>query len=258
MAITNEFSEYYKTLSNTELLDILENQENYQSLAVETAKNEFNSRKLSEIEISEAKKPLIEKQLQKQKQSNKTKAIENKIKNAGNFFADTINPIHSSLPNTDKLIRLISLAYFAIFLFQFIKDFKSIAGYIEDLTSFPMLSVSYLTPLAVAPIAAFNFYKRKTRGWIMLAIFVSYSAVGALWMLIDLLSWKPSQFEGLHDLFPKSSSATYIIQLVFLTGTLYIIFKENIREVFKIDKQKALLIISLSGFLTLALMLLSS
>ncbi len=47
----NEFAERYKEISNSELLEILENPLQYQALALEAAKSEFTTRQLSEQEI---------------------------------------------------------------------------------------------------------------------------------------------------------------------------------------------------------------
>jgi CRISPR/Cas system-associated protein Csx1 len=86
-----DFSESYKLISNTELLNILDHPGDYQPLAVEAAKNELLKRQLSETEIKEAREPIIAKQIQKEKQREKTKEIENKLKTAGYTLIDTLN-----------------------------------------------------------------------------------------------------------------------------------------------------------------------
>lgn len=73
MTTANDFGKYYKTISNTELLGILENPGDYQTAAVEAAKKEFSDRQLSDTEIEEAKKTLEAKQLQKEKQAENNK-----------------------------------------------------------------------------------------------------------------------------------------------------------------------------------------
>lgn len=62
---SDNFSEYYKTITNSELLDILEHPENYQLAAIEAAKKEFENRQLSEEEIEKAKQLLLEKNCKK-------------------------------------------------------------------------------------------------------------------------------------------------------------------------------------------------
>ena len=69
MGISNNFSEYYKTISNAELLSILDKPAGYQDVALEAAKKELLNRKLSVEEIKEARQVQFEKQIQKIKQT---------------------------------------------------------------------------------------------------------------------------------------------------------------------------------------------
>ncbi len=48
----NEFSERYKTFTNSDLLRVIEDQADYQSEAVEAAKSEIEQRNLSDQEQS--------------------------------------------------------------------------------------------------------------------------------------------------------------------------------------------------------------
>ena len=136
MATSNNFSEYYKTISNTELLIILQTPGDYQPLAVEAAKKEFFNRQLSDSEIKEAKQPLITKQIQKEKESKKVKAIEDKVKNIGHNIIDTVSPIQPGIPSTEKTIRLITIVFGGIFLYQFIKEFRTHLGYVKDIPNY--------------------------------------------------------------------------------------------------------------------------
>jgi hypothetical protein len=258
MATLNNFSEYYKTISDTELLNILENPNDYQPSAVEAAKEEFSKRQLSDIEIQEAKKPLWAKQEQKAKQKEKVKAVETRIKDAGHTIIDTINPIQPGIPSTEKTIRFIAIIFGGIFLYQFFKDFRTHLAYIKDIPRFPLDSSLYLLPLILLPVATFTFWKRKTLGWILLTIFLTFSAVGAMWLLFQSYHWKPSGFGGLDNLFPRPSPTPYIIQLLFLIVTLFVLCKTNIREVFSVDRQTMGVAIGLTGFATFILMLMIS
>lgn len=254
MATSNNFSEYYKTISNTELLIILQTPGDYQPLAVEAAKKEFFNRQLSDSEIKEAKQPLITKQIQKEKESKKVKAIEDKVKNIGHNIIDTVSPIQPGIPSTEKTIRLITIVFGGIFLYQFIKEFRTHLGYVKDIPNFPFESILYLLFLLIPPTAIFTFWKRISIGWILLAMFLTFSTVEVLWIFVDTLKRKPSEFADLDILFPKSSPITYIIQTLFFIGTLFVICKTNIREVFSIDKQKMFATIVLTGLLTFFLL----
>lgn len=254
MATSNNFSDYYKTIKDTELLSILDNPGDYQPLAVEAAKEEFANRQLSNTEIQEARQPFVAKQAQKEKELEKAKAVENKIKAAGQTFIDTINPIQSDIPPTEKIIRFIVIVFGGIFLYQFFKDFRTHLAYLKDIPRFPLESSLYLLPLILLPVATFTFWKRKTLGWTLLTIFLIYSIVGATWLLFQSFNWKPSGFAGLDNLFPRPSPITYILQLLFLVGTLYVLCKTQIREVFSVDKQRMVATISITGVVTFFLM----
>lgn len=255
MATSDNFSEYYKTISNTELLSILENSDEYQVPALEAAKKEFANRQLSEAEIQDARQILIVKQEQKEKEWEKIKIIETKIKAAGNTFIDTINPIQSGIPSAEKTIRLVVIVFGGIFIYQFVKDFRTHIAYIKDIPRFPFESILYFLPQILLPIAIFTFWKRKKIGWTLLTIFLTFSAVEAIWLLIEAFTWKSSGFAGLDMLFPRPSPTTYIIQLLFLAATLYVLCKTNIREVFSVDKQKMGATIAITGFVTFLLVL---
>jgi len=255
MATSNNFSEYYKTISDTELLTILENSIDYQPLAIEAAKKEFADRQLSETQIQEARQRLVAKQAQKEKEREKVKAVETKIKTVGHTFIETINPIQSGIPSTEKAIRLIVIVFGGIFLYQFFSDFQTHLAYLKDLPRFPFESSLYLFPLILLPIATYTFWRRKTFGWTLLTIFITFSAVGIMWLLFQTLTWKPSGFGGLDNLFPRPSPTSYIIQFLFLVSSLYVLCKANIREVFSVSQERMGATIGITGVVTFFLML---
>ncbi len=254
MTTSNNFSEYYKSISDTELLSILDNPDNYQPLAIETAKTEFSNRQLSDIEIQEARKPLNDKQIKKEIEREKAKVVETKIKSAGHTFIDTINPIQSGIPSTEKTIRLIVIIFGGISIYQFITQFRTNLAYIKDIPRFPFESIIILLPQILLPVATISFWKRQTYGWTLLTAFLTFSSVSAIWLLFQSFNWKPSGFGALDNLFPRPSPTTYIIQLLFLIGTIYVLCKTNIREVFFIDKQKIAATIGITVLVTFVLM----
>lgn len=249
-----DFSDYYKTISDTELLDILEHQENYQPLAIEAAKKEFENRKLSDEDISRAKQPLILKQLEKHEQNKKIKAIENKLKNASNTLVDTLNPIQTEVPTANKLIRLISIAFFALFLYKIISDFRLFSAMIKDIAKFDSFSFFYFLPFVILPTASITFWMRKTIGWMLSVFFIIYSIIGAIWVLLESINWKPAG-NFFDDLFPRPSPIAYIFLILLLIGMLYVISKQNIRKIFKIDRQRLLITIFGSSLATIFLMI---
>jgi hypothetical protein len=65
---------------------------------------------------------------------------------------------------------------------------------------------------------------------------------------------QPAGFAALDNLFPRPSPTTHIIPLLFLVGTIYVLSKTNIREVYFIDKQKMTVVIGVTALVTFFLM----
>jgi len=76
--------------------------------------------------------------------------------------------------------------------------------------------------------------------------------------LIQTLTWKPSGLAGFDKIFIRPSPGTYIFQLIFQAGILYVLCKTNIREVLSVNKQTIGQTIGISGFLSFILLLLIS
>lgn len=62
------------------------------------------------------------------------------------------------------------------------------------------------------------------------------SAVEAMWLLYESVTWKSPGFAGFDNLFSRPSPTIHIIQLLFLAGTIYVLCKPSIREVYSIDR----------------------
>ena len=122
MMTENDFSEYYKKISNTELLEILENPKNYQPLAIKAAMQEFSNRQLSDDEINLARLPLIEKRRLKERKKQNRESIENNVKDTTAMLIETLNPIQKERPGIDKTILLIELSFGFIFIFKIITN----------------------------------------------------------------------------------------------------------------------------------------
>ncbi|HEY6435931.1 MAG TPA: hypothetical protein VIY47_05025 [Ignavibacteriaceae bacterium] len=254
MITLNDFSKYYKTISDTELLGILENPDDYQPLAVEAAKIEFANRQLSDSAIKEAKEPLIAKQILKEKQKEKVKAIEDKVKATGYTLIETLNPIQSGISSPEKKIRLIVIVFGGLFLYHIINDFQTHLVIAKDFPRFPYDTISYFIPLILLPVAIFTFWKRKSFGWTLLVIYLTFSTVEAIWSLCNSITWRSSGPE-LDNFFPRPSPVPYIIRSGFLIALIIVISKADIRQVFSIKEQRIAPTIGIAVFLSFAMLL---
>jgi len=242
MPNSSHFSDYYKTITTTELLAILDNPADYQPAAIEAAKTELVLRQLSETDILEARQPLKEKQQRKEAEREKLKAVEEKIKAAGTSFFDTINPLQQEIPSTEKMIRLITLVFAGLFLYDVISDYHMHLSNLKDLPRYPYeLGVSFFF-LLLLPVAIYFFWKRKSPGWILLTAYLCFSIVGTLWLLFMASTRHSTEFQFL----PTPSYTTYIFQLLFLGGSVYVLCRKNIREALAINDDKMIWTISIS------------
>ena len=245
------FSDYYKTLSNTDILEILDAPANYEPQAVEAAQQELNSRQLTEEEILEAGAPLLVKRLTRIKQQEKIKAIEEKVKSAGNLFADTMNPVVTETPTSTKLLRIITVVNALYFLYGLVKEYRFIPGIISDMLHFYPFAALLLLLMVLEPIALYLLWKRKSIGWSLFTIYLTFAAISSILMFIDALRrhfYFAGGFSYLFNL--RSSPLPYFIQLVFSAGTLYVLCKPIIREVYSIGRRKMISTIVITGLLS--------
>lgn len=247
---TNNFSKYYKTISNSELFSILDNPGEYQPAAIEAAQNEFLARQLSDAEIQEAKEILNAKYAQKQKEREKIKKIENTVKATGLNLIETLNPIQSEIPSTEKKIRVIIIVFGGLFLYQLLSDFNLHIAVVKDIPQFPFTSIVYLLPLIILPIALFLLWKRMSIGWTLFTIFLTFSITLILWSLIQSFLWRPSGIAAFDNFLAPPSTLTLIIQLLFHSGILYLVCKADMRNVFSISENNMIGTIVITGVIS--------
>jgi len=247
-----EFTELYQKLSNSELLKIISESEKYNPIAVETAKTEIASRQLTEQELNQAKSKIVEKENAKKRVIEKRKEFEKKIgKNASTLF-DTINPIQNGIQTPEKIIRLTILVFggLAIYrLYQQLGMFQII--FHEGISDWDLSMIEYFFPIIILPIAVILYWKRNKIGWILLSIFLTYSAFNAVVLFFMNLGRQPSGIPALENIFPRVSSGVYIMILLFYGGFLFLNCKERVRSVLKISKQTMLATIGLTLIINL-------
>lgn len=237
MITANPFSDRYKTITNSELLHILYNPENYQALAVEGAKIEFSRRQLSDNDIAAAKQILAEQEGEKQRQKEKIKSLERKVKNLTISLTGTLNPIATSVPKTDRIIKIICLLLGGFFIYNIIKDFRLLKFMVIGFPNFDYISFLYLMPIVLIPISIILFWLKKKNGWILLTFFLAYRFIELIFAFSLELKRKSVNVPAFEILIPKVSIEVYIGALIFCGGLLWLIYKKNMREVYKIDKQ---------------------
>lgn len=241
-----EFKDRFKTYSNTALLRIIDNPEEYQPKAVETTKSILADRQLTQEEVKIAKDELEVERQEKLYKEKKKRAVEEKIKNTSKSILDNINPIQKEIPTTEKTIRIISLVFGGMFLLSLFREFGMIILIIADFPKDWDLSVVlYFLYFILLSTATYFFYKKKKRGWLLLTIFLTYSAVSNIVLFIWAIEFE--SYEDPITMFLHTPSYFYLLVILFFAGTIWAICRENIRSVYAISKKTMILTISITA-----------
>jgi len=250
----NPYTERYKTLTNAELLRITENRGDYQHDAVEAALHEIDQRNLSPNEMTDARVELEAELQQKNLQQEKRAETERKMKSVLTSVIDAVNPIQKTAPTAERLIRMITIVFGLVALARWYNQFGFVVYLFTDTSEgWDSSIVEYLFPLFLLPPATILFGFRKKSGWILLAVFLTYSAINTIGLTIITWNIHPGGVAWLEDLFPSVSPATYIMLTLFYAGTLGVLNKRAIKEQYQITLQTAILTMAITGGLALLL-----
>src|SRR5690606_2657235 len=121
----------------------------------------------------------------------------------------------------------------------------------EGISDWDLSMIEYFFPIIILPIAVILYWKRNKIGWILLSIFLTYSAFNAVVLFFMNLGRQPSGIPALENIFPTVSSGVYIMILLFYGGFLFLNCKERVRSVLKISKQTMLATIGLTLIINL-------
>jgi len=250
----NQFTERYKTLSNSELLKIIDNPNDYQPLAVETAEAELAGRQLSDEELESAKAEIDLELQEKAVKKEKMQAFENKVKDVGTSLIDAVHPIQQSTPSTSRIINFLSAALAIMFLLTLFKEFGMITFMLFDKTSrWDATMLWYFVQLIFVPVLTLLFWLRKKAGWILLWIYCCVSIVNGLALLFFTLK-HPYLFSTTDGFFPTISEASFLWTIIFFGGCLWFIGKQYVREVYRINNRTMLLISGITAAVTLGIL----
>jgi hypothetical protein len=246
-----DFSEKYKTLSNTELFKIIERKNDYQVLAVEAAQNEINNRELSPADLQNSKSEIENEQKEKDLVLKRKKEQEDKLIQIGTTFFDTINPLQKGIQTPEKLIRLITIIFSGLTIIQFFREFGMINFmFTNSSVEWDFSMVLYFMPLIILPLTTILFWQRKKIGWIILSLFLTYSATSSAGLFLTSLNTDYSTPSIFDDLFPQTIPTDYLFILLFYAGTLWVICKKDIRDIYTVNEKSMFVSIAFSVIAT--------
>lgn len=227
-----DFEEKFKQYNYLQLLNIVENANDYQPSAVEAAKLMMANGNFTEEEIKQAHETLNSKQADiEQPIANYEKKLMDSARSLGNY----ILPKHQRL-QSDKIINVLSLFFFGIFLIQLFSQFQLLGfSFAQDSGRFDFSTVLFLMPLLYLPIASFLLYKRKKLGWILMVIYSVYIVSSSVVTFIfTMLSG--NAIPAFEVVFKRPSQAALLLTTLFCIAVMRLMCKKNIRSVYGISK----------------------
>jgi len=234
MITTKDFEERYKNYSNAELLEILESTAKYQSIAINAARNELNSRNLLETEINEAKQQLETKKQASNIKRESTDILISKVNKAADGIYNTLNPINNP-PTVSRSVILITLIYGLLFFYSLLIHWDELKAMIKEETFDLVYFTIIVIPLVPLLISTILFGFKKSDGWKLLLFYCSFSLIGVFYSLYIYLR---SLFEDhSYIFFEPPSLLSIIITFLFFGGTIFALSKPDIMTAYKVDKK---------------------
>lgn len=248
----NQFSERFKTFSNSSLLRVIKNQSDYQAEAIEAAKSEINSRSLSDRAIRESKSELEAEEKEKQKQKEKRAKVEQKVRTIGTSVFDTVNPFQESAPTAERQIRLITLIFALIGVFKWFNQFGLVKFMlIDNSAEWDLSLIEPFLPMILLPLALILFWLRKRSGWILIIAYLTYSTMLAIGQAIVIWRMEPFSEPVLDSFIPRIIPSGQILIVLFFGGILWLLTKREIKEHYSISKQTSMAVIGVAAVLTI-------
>ena len=234
----NPFIDRYEILDSSALLDILDNRSEYQAQAVEAAEFELKSRKLTDEQLVEAKKEQTLRKEEKERKEQKEKYIGNKVNAWGTSIADTFNPFQKDIPSADKIIKLLSLFLWGLLFYQLYAEYPFLIFLFTDSSAkWEPIMILYYIPLLLLSTSGILFWLRKKLGWILATVYFAVETAGTVSSYIVTINREPSGLPGFDEIYPTPSPTAYLWPLLLYGSATWAICKQELREVYLIDKK---------------------
>lgn len=235
----NPFAERYQTYSNAQLAEVLENQSDYREEAITAAKEEWESRNLTEEDWKEAKAENESKNLFRRRELEQINAI---LGNGTGFLGRIIHWV-SSIYNVSSIQEKAYRGILTYFILHTIIGWYSIAGFIyfmftDDLGGWDFSSFLYISPFIFATIGTVLFGLKMTIGWVLMMIYcltVLIAQVGG-W----IIRWVegPPSLEIFQDLYSPYPSLAEMLAGIILGLVTWAMLKPYTREYFSVSKNR--------------------
>jgi hypothetical protein len=226
----NQYTEIYKKLSTAKLLDIIENRKDYQSIAVETAKLELESRQLDKLDIEKIKNDVKQQNIDKRDLENKVKEQRKEVVSKAFKFLEYADPLVEKSP--DKSIIILIVLLFGISLFKIANNAFTIKYIFEHEGIYGLIFNLDILEIIYLPITILFLWRKSKVGWNMLFIWLCYHII-----MTSVLSYYVFQIQNINsplaNFVNTPNLSTCLMSFVFYGGLLYFINKSTTKSLFK-------------------------
>lgn len=245
----NPFTERYKSLSNSELVEIVDNSPDYQDEAVDAAKMELANRKLSLKELNEAREELEIQNERSNATAEKIREVETKVLDYRDGLWEKAKSYWKSADLVKRQILIITLLFGCISVYYFVVNYPILQMIFTDFW-IDLSVLLFLAPLFILPVAVVLFWLKKGLGWILLTAYLTFKCVLTIGMFIITLNYEPLEADLIDSFFTQPSASVYILPILFYGVMIWITGKRGLRDYFGIDRAIMFGTIGVTVFLT--------
>lgn len=244
--LMNPYIERYKAYSNLQLLQIIDESDKYEALALKTAKEELASRKLTKDVMNKLQEELEALRSEKENSQKVLKEIKEKTHNFKKSLLNTaISPTSSVATKT--LITMISMAILVYSILKLYSNFGIIL-FMFDVgnTGDCIYYFFYFVSVFGLPVATLGFWCKVRFTWFyltsVLILLLLESLISIIYYSISALNENSNSGQLLDPLtLFFDYSITYLVLIsIYIAGCLYGLLKKEIRNSFRINKEQML------------------
>jgi VIT1/CCC1 family predicted Fe2+/Mn2+ transporter len=239
----NPFAALYKSFSNAELLQIVEDKDNYQTEAVEAAINEIERRRLTSAQWEVARGELGAMLASSAKKKEQQQQIRERFIEQSNHIMRELSP--SSDATIEKRIRLICYGIGLLLLYTLIKEHHLLWRVLKDFRNWDTLSLLMLLPYIAVPLALYYFWHKHLSCWIVLTAWLTVSVISVL----DTFVWRLKNRSGFTGslLYPRTPMQYYIVSLLIFGGLFLSLNASPIRDQLRVSRRTQVLTVGISS-----------
>jgi len=231
----NPFAEKYKTLGNAKLLEIINNPQNYQRLAIDAAEAELAVRGLNDAQLAVAEAELQAEADEEKVRAEKREQVNNRLKNGTIAIIRSFRPWQLTSARSGRVILFICIVQFIISLKLLWDGIANAIFAINVRHHLPSVNTGLMLLIPIFSLGAtYLFMRGKRTGWMLLStylVFINLVWFAAAASYIVFI---------LHEGFLGGQALTWagiaIAEAAFSTPCTWYVYKKWMRDLYEIDR----------------------